>query len=49
MLVKNRGRIVIRSPEALIRNAVLPITRPIVFSKKVAREQRGNEIESASL
>jgi CRP-like cAMP-binding protein len=49
MLVKNRGRIVIRSPEALMRNAVLPTTRPIVFSKKVAREQRGNEIERASL
>jgi CRP-like cAMP-binding protein len=51
LLVKSRGRIVIRSSEALVRNAnrVLPIARPEISSRKIAREQRWNEIQGASL
>jgi CRP-like cAMP-binding protein len=51
LLVKSRGRIVIRSPEELVRNAnrALPIARPVISSRKIAREQRWNEIQGASL
>jgi CRP-like cAMP-binding protein len=51
LLVKSRGRIVIRSPEALARSAnrVLHIVRPTVPPRKVAREQRWIKFQRASL
>jgi CRP/FNR family transcriptional regulator, nitrogen oxide reductase regulator len=51
LLVKGRGRVVIRSPEALLRDAgrILPIGESRGSVEKIAQEQRWNEMEGASL
>jgi CRP-like cAMP-binding protein len=51
LLAKSRGKIVIRSPEALARSAnrVLHIVRPVTPPRKIAREQRWIKFQRASL
>jgi CRP/FNR family transcriptional regulator, nitrogen oxide reductase regulator len=50
LLVKSRGRIVIRLPEEPVESAgrMSPIAVPGISATKIAREQRWNEIQRAS-
>jgi CRP-like cAMP-binding protein len=51
LLVKSRGRVVIRLPEetAMSAGRMSPIAAPGIFPRKIAREQRWNEIQRAPL
>jgi CRP-like cAMP-binding protein len=51
LLVKSRGRVVIRLPEATVLSAgrISPIAAPGNFPRKIAREQRWNENQRAPL